>query len=356
MPNLLAQLFDGPIDIVGDVHGEIDALRALLTQLGYSQQGEHPQGRRLVFLGDLCDRGPDSLAVIRLVKQMIERGLAQCLLGNHEMNILRNSPKSGNGWFFAHDHDRAQGRFMHSAPADESQRNEIQEFFATMPLTLQRDDLRLVHAAWLPDQLQLISQLQVKCDVLAVYHHFEDATEAQVTASGLKHAMENEYRIYAHSISDSNATVPLLPALALYDETYQMNNPVRVLTSGVEQRTATPFFTGGKWRMVQRVPWWQTYTDTVPVIVGHYWRWFFKDTRHMFGKGEMDLFEAYTPTEWVGAKRNVYCIDFSVGGRYKERELGKTSQWGTRLGAVRWPEQEVVFDEGYRAQLQPLAK
>ena len=39
---LIQALFDGPIDIVGDIHGEIDALRDLLGQLGYDAAGEHP--------------------------------------------------------------------------------------------------------------------------------------------------------------------------------------------------------------------------------------------------------------------------------------------------------------------------
>ena len=55
---LIQPLFEGPIDIVGDVHGEAQALRALLNHLGYDADGRHAQGRRLVFVGDLCDRGP----------------------------------------------------------------------------------------------------------------------------------------------------------------------------------------------------------------------------------------------------------------------------------------------------------
>ena len=52
---LVQPLFDGPLDVVGDVHGEIDALRSLLSHLGYSHDGrEHPNHRRLVFVGDLC--------------------------------------------------------------------------------------------------------------------------------------------------------------------------------------------------------------------------------------------------------------------------------------------------------------
>ena len=350
MPTLNASLFDGPIDIIGDVHGEIAALHSLLKHLGYSQYGEHPRGRRLVFLGDLCDRGPDSLAVISFVRSLIERSLAQCLLGNHEMNLLRDSPKVGNGWFFARDHDRQQGRFLDSVSAGALERGAIKEFFASLPLTLQRDDLRLVHAAWLPQHIEKLSA-HPEHEVLDLYHHYEDLTEAQVAASGLKQEVEAEQRAYAKQLQDIDATVPFLPALGLYDETYQMNNPVRVLTSGVEQRTNAPFFTGGKWRMVQRVPWWHDYADQVPVIVGHYWRWYQSTTRQMFGKGDADLFAEHQPTDWVGANRNVYCVDFSVGGRYKERELGKSSPWGTRLAAVRWPEREVVFDEGERLPL-----
>ena len=69
----VAPLFDGPLDIVGDVHGEIDALISLLRELGYGDDGKHPDGRRLVFLGDLVDRGPDSPAVLRKVRALVRR-------------------------------------------------------------------------------------------------------------------------------------------------------------------------------------------------------------------------------------------------------------------------------------------
>ena len=42
---LIQPLFEGPIDIVGDVHGEAQALRALLNHLGYDADGRHAQGR-----------------------------------------------------------------------------------------------------------------------------------------------------------------------------------------------------------------------------------------------------------------------------------------------------------------------
>jgi hypothetical protein len=48
--SLVKPLFDGPIDIVGDVHGEIGALHSLLTHLGYDSE-------RVVVLDD-GDREP----------------------------------------------------------------------------------------------------------------------------------------------------------------------------------------------------------------------------------------------------------------------------------------------------------
>lgn len=89
-----------PLDIVGDVHGEIDALQALLHHLGYRENSSHPQGRKLVFVGDLCDRGPDSPAVLAWFLQMHDAGNAFTVLGNHELNALMHDPKDGSGWFF----------------------------------------------------------------------------------------------------------------------------------------------------------------------------------------------------------------------------------------------------------------
>ena len=94
------RLPDTPLDIVGDVHGEWDALQALRQHLGYRADGFHPQGRRLVFVGDLCDRGPDSPAVLAWVRQAQAQERAYVVLGNHELNLLTDDPKDGSGWFF----------------------------------------------------------------------------------------------------------------------------------------------------------------------------------------------------------------------------------------------------------------
>ncbi|WP_206431649.1 polynucleotide kinase-phosphatase [Deinococcus psychrotolerans] len=78
----------GPFDFIGDVHGCLSELRALLTQLGYVN-GQHPQGRTAVFVGDLIDRGPDSAGVLDLVMKMVHSGQALCVIGNHDDKLMR---------------------------------------------------------------------------------------------------------------------------------------------------------------------------------------------------------------------------------------------------------------------------
>ncbi len=78
----------GPFDIVGDVHGCLTELDALVTELGY-EDGRHPQGRRLIFLGDLVDRGPSSVGVLRRVLPWLEDGRALFVPGNHDDKLWR---------------------------------------------------------------------------------------------------------------------------------------------------------------------------------------------------------------------------------------------------------------------------
>ena len=82
----------GPFDIVGDIHGCYDELLLLLGKLGYQMDGETvtpPEGRKLVFLGDLVDRGPKTPQVLRLAMNMVAAGTALCIPGNHDVKLMR---------------------------------------------------------------------------------------------------------------------------------------------------------------------------------------------------------------------------------------------------------------------------
>jgi bis(5'-nucleosyl)-tetraphosphatase (symmetrical) len=65
---------------IGDLQGCLDPLRALLARL--------PDGAPLVFLGDIVNRGPQSLATLRFVRDLVESGRAEALLGNHDLHLL----------------------------------------------------------------------------------------------------------------------------------------------------------------------------------------------------------------------------------------------------------------------------
>lgn len=93
--SLIQTLPAGALDIIGGIHGEHEALVGLLRHLGYDAQGRHPQHRTLVFVGDFCDRGPNSPAVLALVQKLVESGRAVAVLGNHEINLLREEAKEG---------------------------------------------------------------------------------------------------------------------------------------------------------------------------------------------------------------------------------------------------------------------
>jgi hypothetical protein len=78
----------GTIDIIPDIHGRIAKLRAALDALGWRRRPAgwmHPDLERIiVFLGDFIDRGPENRAVIHLVRDLIDRGVA--LPGLYPMN------------------------------------------------------------------------------------------------------------------------------------------------------------------------------------------------------------------------------------------------------------------------------
>jgi hypothetical protein len=138
--SLVQPLFDGPIDIVGDIHGEIEALLSLMCHLGYAADGTHPDERRLVFVGDLTDREPDSPAVVDLVESLFDAGRAQCVLGNHDLNILLGERKHDNHWFFGEPWSLDSSHEPTPAVmADDTVRRRVLDFFRSLPLVLERE-------------------------------------------------------------------------------------------------------------------------------------------------------------------------------------------------------------------------
>ena len=134
---------------VGDIHGEVGKLDALLGKLPLEA------GDRLVFLGDYVDRGFDSRAVVdRLIAL---RGSHECvfLLGNHESMFLdflgwRDPAYFGGEAFLINGGDRTLASYGYFEDADLEKRFELpadhQQFFRDLVLHHLEGDYLFVHA------------------------------------------------------------------------------------------------------------------------------------------------------------------------------------------------------------------
>lgn len=335
----------GALDIVGDVHGEWTMLETLLYRLGYDAYGRHPQGRKLVFVGDLCDRGQDSPQVLDWVVAAVAAENAWAVLGNHELNLLMDDPKDGSGWYFD---GRAQdeARYAPWRHYPETGRAALRDTLAQWPLLLQRDDLRIVHAAWLPASLQRIADLDTM-PLCAQYRWFENDFRQQYERSVWAAAYAEEQNRLAAALEDEDAAMTFLEATAHYDLWRSHANPIRAVTCGVEVMAPTPFYANGRWRFTARCPWWQQYEATVPVLIGHYWRLW--DGPPPTTADRLPLF-VEPPLAWQGAQKTVFCLDYSAGARWRDRQNNvATTQSRYHLAAMRWPERVLVLENGVQA-------
>lgn len=134
----------GPFDIVGDVHGCGDELAELVDRLGYVRDGDawrHPAGRRLIFVGDLVDRGPRVADVLRFVMACVDAGTALLVPGNHDDKLAR--ALRGRPVKVAHGLQQSLDALK---PASAEARETIATFVESLPSHLMLDGGRLVVA------------------------------------------------------------------------------------------------------------------------------------------------------------------------------------------------------------------
>lgn len=143
-------------DIIGDIHGFAGKLRELLVKLGYAKTNgcfRHPE-RKAIFLGDFIDRGPANFETLETVRAMVMENTALTVMGNHEYNALCYHTRGKDGEFLR-PHIEKNLR-QHGAVLKEIDRfgqdkwQEYLEWFRHMPLILELDGLRVVHACWKP--------------------------------------------------------------------------------------------------------------------------------------------------------------------------------------------------------------
>jgi len=61
-------------DLIGDIHGYAAELKALLVKMDYREKDgvwQHPE-RKVIFLGDFVDRGPEQVETVDIARSMVE--------------------------------------------------------------------------------------------------------------------------------------------------------------------------------------------------------------------------------------------------------------------------------------------
>ena len=113
---------------VGDLQGCLESLENLLEIV--------PQTAQLLFVGDLVNRGPQSLETLRFVKRLAEAGRAQTLLGNHDLHLLAVAAGAGS----VHRKDTI-GEILEAPDC-----NELIDWLRRQPLLIDTPDVVFVHA------------------------------------------------------------------------------------------------------------------------------------------------------------------------------------------------------------------
>lgn len=119
---------------IGDVHGCVDELTMLISKLNLDLDD------RLIFVGDLVDKGPDSLDTLRFVNVLVQTHDGSVVVcGNHEEKALRDVVRSGSK----------------AEPWVAMMTDEDLDFLESMPLTWYDAELniRVVHGGIFPSLL-----------------------------------------------------------------------------------------------------------------------------------------------------------------------------------------------------------
>lgn len=152
-------------DIIGDIHGHADALEILLQKLGYKRDStvySHPEGRKVIFVGDFIDRGPKIRETLHLVRDMVLSGNAQAVMGNHEYNaVCFHTPNVINGGYYRKHNYKEIHQHIETLKQFEDFSSEWKMFldwFRHLPMFLELASIRVVHACWNDEHINWIKE------------------------------------------------------------------------------------------------------------------------------------------------------------------------------------------------------
>jgi hypothetical protein len=218
-----------------------------------------------------------------------------------------------------------------SRAARSDEREPIRAFLRSLPVALESQELRIVHAAWHPPAIELARRA-------TSLDHFIQAIPIDTPTADFDGAPTPQ-ALVARSVP-----VSFHAGLAAQQVAQQNSQPIKVLTSGLERPIrpgTTPRWLSGKWRLQERDPWWEHDDDPREVVFGHYWR----RRPHAEVEEKPEAFGRSEPTAWFGKQGRAFCVDYSAGYRFKARHAGDDPHRNYGLAALRWPERVLIFDD-----------
>ncbi len=159
--------------VIGDVQGCDDELGNLLALIRFD-----PAADQVYFVGDLVNRGPKSVAVLRRVKALSDKGVASSVLGNHDFFLIM----ALEGFSELHTGDTL------AAVLREQDARELVDWLRHRPLLIELNETVIVHAGLLP--------AWTIADARVLAHDIERELQGPNYRAFLKTLFGNEPRIW----------------------------------------------------------------------------------------------------------------------------------------------------------------
>ena len=259
-------------DFVGDIHGYAENLKSSLKALGYNQQNgvwSHPT-RKLFSVGDLVDKGPLQKEVVDIVKSMHEADSAQVIMGNHEFNAVAYYLKNESGEYLR-PHTKSNRKqhlhFLKAAEADLKWYTSTIEWFMSLPLFVETDSFRCIHAAWDDAQVDYLKTV-LNEDLSLPRHQWVNATtKGHLLYEAIEHCLKGPEIDLPEGISfidkgDKKRTNMRLKWWSINEQSTYRNAAVTV--PNVEQLPDIPL-------QNEHIQAAGSSTSSKPTFFGHYW-------------------------------------------------------------------------------------
>jgi hypothetical protein len=168
-------------DIIGDIHGHAEELKLILQKMGYQSREHvwcHPE-RQVIFVGDFIDRGPEIREALYIVKNMVDTGKALAIMGNHEFNALAfayHDPLGGHIRKHSIKNMLQHYETIKQFQGYEKEWEDYLAWFENLPLFLELEGLRIVHACWDDAHIAFLKKLNspVNKEILLRAHDKQD--------------------------------------------------------------------------------------------------------------------------------------------------------------------------------------